>query len=275
MNHLLLRTRNFSNKELKNIPIERNDVAVIYRMSSTTPTNKITKKKNIIEINSLEGCKISSNKLLMKRRFIHGKIRTPRYFTSKATMFDLKNQITYYLNTWKTNIICKRYNSSKGNGLFLITSIEDVDKFIQYVIECNPKKEFDINHWIFERYSTYSKEYRLHCTLNGCFYVCRKELLHNAEVKWHRHFMNSVWIEENNPEFDKPNNWNDIVKGCVDALKSVNLEIGAFDIKVQSGKNPKYLILEVNSAPGLGKVGVKAYTKELTKLINNKLNIND
>ena len=49
MNHLLLRTRNFSSQGLKEIPIDRKDVAVIYRMGSTTPTDKITKKHNVIE----------------------------------------------------------------------------------------------------------------------------------------------------------------------------------------------------------------------------------
>lgn len=273
MNHLLLRTRNFSSQGLKEIPIDRKDVAVIYRMGSTTPTDKITKKHNVIEINSIEGNRYSANKLLMKKRFARGKIRTPRYFISKANEDDFPNQIKHYLKEWPTGIICKRYNSSKGNGIFLIKEPADAIKFIEYAKSCTPTKIFDSCNWVFERFSTYGKEYRIHCSLDGCFYSCRKEIKKDAKVKWHRHGDNSVWIYEDNPEFDKPDNWDDIVKGCVDALKSIHLDLGAFDVKVQKGKTPKYLILEVNSAPGLRDDGLDAYKKELTKIINNKIKL--
>lgn len=259
--HLRVRGRNYSNAPLKELVVP---ITTIYRMGSVTPTEKITKKSKYIEINTAKACKISSNKIEMKKRFVHGDIRTPRFFMCKCKI-ALVDKCKYYLNNWETGIIAKRYNSSKGNGLFLIKTEDDIHAFIR------DKSNEEIKKWIFERFSTYNKEYRLHITKDGCFYACRKMLKNDADVRWHRHDNNSVWIVEQNELFNKPNNWDEIVNECVKALKSIGLDIAAFDIKVQSKEeNPKYLILECNSAPGLGEVGLEKYKEQLPILINNK-----
>ena len=172
------------------------------------------------------------------------------------------------MSKWDTGIIAKRYNSSKGNGLFRITDEDSLNDFL------NGKNDLEIKKWIFERFSTYTKEYRLHITKDGCFYACRKMLKNDAEVRWHRHDENSVWITEGNELFHKPSTWDAIVEDCVKALKSVGLDIAAFDIKVQSDnvREPKHLILECNSAPGLGEIGLNKYREKLTELINKKYN---
>lgn len=259
--HLRVRSRNYSNAELKNIEVP---VTTIYRMGSTTPTHEITKRKKYIEINTAEACAISASKIEMKKRFVHGKIRTPKFFMCNCKISFI-DKCKHYLNKWNNGIIAKRYNSSKGNGLFLIKTIDDAHAFIRN------KDNNEIKKWIFERYSTYTREYRLHVTKNGCFYACRKMLRNEADVRWHRHDNNSVWITENNEKFDKPANWNLIVDECIKALKSIGLDIAAFDIKVQRshGNEPKYLILECNSAPGLGQIGLEKYKEELSKLIKN------
>lgn len=259
--HLRVRSRNYSNAELKEIVVP---ITTIYRMGSITSTEEITKYKKYIEINTAEACKISSNKIEMKKRFVHANIRTPRFFMCKCKI-SLIDKCKYYLNNWNAPIIAKRYNSSKGNGLFLIKTIDDAHSFIR------DKSNDEVKKWIFERYSTYNREYRLHITKDGCFYACRKMLKNDADVRWHRHDNNSVWIVEENELFNKPNNWDDIIRGCVNALKSVGLDIAAFDIKVQGSnvEDPKYLILECNSAPGLGQIGVQKYKEQLTKIINS------
>lgn len=77
--------------------------------------------------------------------------------------------------------------------------------------------------------------------------------------------------------FDRPSNWKDIEKHCVKALKAVGLDIGACDVRVQSGKgkysdNPDFIIVEINSAPSFGEVTLEKYKKELNRLIEKKYN---
>lgn len=259
--HLRVRSRNYSNKPLREIAVP---ITTIYRAGSITPTEQITTKKRYIEINSADACRISSSKIEMKKRFVHGHIETPQFFMVKSAE-SCKSKCLHYLIKWKHGIIAKRYNSSKGNGLFLIKNEEDLNEFLQ------GKSNVELKKWIFEKFSTFSREYRLHVTQNGCFYACRKMLKNDADIRWHRHDENSVWITENNELFRKPSNWDTIVKGCVNALKSVGLDIAAFDIKVQSKEeDPKYLILECNSAPGLGEIGIEKYKQELQNIINQK-----
>lgn len=91
------------------------------------------------------------------------------------------------------------------------------------------------------------------------------------EQKWQRHDDNCVWILEENPSFEKPINWKTIIKDCVNALESLDLDIGAFDIKVQNAKdkkgnvrdNPEYIIIESCSAPSFGEITAKKYREEL------------
>lgn len=228
-------------------------------MGSTTPTSEILKKRKrnskipLIEINSPESCKISGNKILMKTRFTRAKVDTAEWFVCINNI----QKISHYLNKWK-KIIIKHKNSSGGNGIYLIESIDD---FIKFASEA----EFPLNTYICERYYTYSREYRLHITKDGCFLADRKMLKNDADVRWHRHANNSVWISEENPKFNRPDNWDLIVKSCVNALKSVGLDIAAFDIKIQNSnvKNPKWIILECNSAPSLGEKSLELYKTKL------------
>ena len=74
--------------------------------------------------------------------------------------------------------------------------------------------------------------------------------------RWRRHKDNSVWLLETNPEFRKPNSWDDIVSNCVLALNTIGADILSFDVKVQANiKNPdkyqKFIILESNSASSM------------------------
>lgn len=260
MRHLKLRSRNFSCEPLKQI---ETPIPVIYRMGSVTPLNKIFKRKipkRYLEINSVQACRISGDKYLMKKRFNHARIKSAPWFTINSK--DLNNQrIRHYLSKWKT-IIAKRYNSSKGKGIYLIRSIEDYLKFrIQIQAE-----HYYVEDFIFERYYTYTKEYRLHVTKDKCFYACRKMLIENAQDRWHRHGNNSVFIYEENPKFDKPQNWDEIVNECINALKALKLDIAAFDVKVS--KKGDFIIMESNSAPALGERGIQEYTKIIKEWID-------
>ena len=256
--HLYLRSKNKSCKPLKEIILPKR---VIYRMGSTTPTNQITKFNVTLEINSPEACKVSGNKLLMKKHFEVGNIRTAPWFTINKE--DVNGErIKHYLEEWD-KIIVKHKNSSHGQGIYLLECFENYVELIDEIGLNN------IKNYIFERYYTYVKEYRIHLNEDGYFYASRKMLLKDAEDRWHRHANNSVFIGENNELFDRPANWDEIVEECQNARKAVGLDFVAFDIKVN--KKGDFIILESNSAPALGEQGIQIYKDELIRYINERI----
>ena len=229
-------------------------------MGSFTPTEQITRRNVSLEINSPEGCMNSADKRRTKLLFQDHEIPQAEWFM--ASSFD---ELLEKLNEtdWKHGCIAKRYNSSKGNGIFLIEDFSNIDGFKEFT----GNNERELEKFIFEKYYTYTKEYRLHCDKwNGVFYACRKMLKADAEVRWHRHDDNSVWILEDNEAFMKPENWDEICSACVRALDALSLDIGAFDIKVS--KNGDFIIMECNSAPGLGEIGLQKYEEEITNIVN-------
>lgn len=226
---------------------------MIYRMGSTSPTTRPG-----IEINSINGCRISSDKILMKKAFDEVGINTAEWFTIPNREVG-RDYIKKRLYRWGCPIIAKKFNSSKGNGIYLIKSIRD---FLEI--------PGDITRYVFEKYYNYTKEYRLHVSCFGCFYTSRKMLRNDADIRWHRHSNNSVFINESNPQFDKPRTWNKIVKQCQDIIKHIGLDIAAFDVKVS--RSGEFIILESNSAPSLKEQGIEKYTTELKKIIDYKTN---
>jgi carbamoylphosphate synthase large subunit len=250
--HLIVRSRNTSCAPLRELVVPR---TTILRLGSITPTEDITKDVNPIEINQAYACRISNDKQLMRAAFQTVDIPIAKgitYTNSIHEVFEL-------LSKYKT-IIAKHRYSSKGKGIYLFKDKETISKWA---------KTHNVEHYIFEKYYTYVREYRLHVTKEGCFHACRKMLKNNAEIRWHRHGINSVYILEDNPLFDRPSNWDSIVKDCVKALDSVTLDIGAVDVIVQSNKhkNPKYIILETNSAPSLGTIAINKYKNILSRII--------
>lgn len=252
--HLIVRSRNTTCAPLKELVAPR---TTILRLGSTTPTEEITKNPNPREINTAQACAISGNKIWMRQAFAEHDI--PMAEGICANNID---DVLEFLKEHGT-IICKHIHSSKGKGIYLFSNKDELKEWA---------KDHNLEDYVFEKYYTYTREYRLHVTKEGCFYTCRKMLKRDAEVRWHRHNVNSVWIVEDNPAFDKPTNWGSIVDSCVDALKAIGLDIAAFDVKVQSSQHeePKYIILESNSAPSLGEKGLEKYKTILTRLINEE-----
>lgn len=258
---LKVRSRNNSCDALRGMPVPHR---AILRLGSITPTEDITKFKRVIEINKPEGCFLSSNKILMKKRFMHAKIKTAEWFMVSRKDKNFK-RVKHYFDKWQCPIIIKHQFSSKGNRIYLVHNMEEFIDFYKSV------DNIKIENYVFERFYTYTREYRLHVTKDGCFYACRKMLKQDAEVRWHRHENNSVWILETNELFDKPKSWDKIVNECVKALKALGLDMCAFDVKVQSNarKDPKFIILESNSAPALGEVGIERYKEQILKFVTN------
>lgn len=209
----------------------------------------------------------------MKQCFTRGGVKTADWWT-----FDNSNRFfnqvtgghTAY-NDLPYPIIVKSHHGSRGEGNSLLNNQQELEAWM---------RGKTLSNYIFEKYYTYTREYRLHVTEDGCFYTCRKMLKRDTpeDKKFQRHDDNCVWIMENNPEFNKPVNWNDIVADCVKALKSLGLDIAGFDVKVQSAKDSKgrlrdiceWIVIESCSAPSFGNVTLEKYTTEIPKVLNKK-----
>lgn len=255
--YLKIRSRNYSANQLrKQIKVDKLSV---FRLGSSTINKEIFTKKQlegeIVEINSAESCIISNNKSYMKTRFSLNNIKTAKWFRLDLFMENGEEL--------KFPVIIKHIHSSKGKGIYYYENFEQLHNDVVN------NKFNKLKNYIIEEYHNYSREYRLHIDRFGCFLTHRKMLKNDAVDRWHRHHINTVWVVEDNPLFDKPTNWDEIVKECQKAIEAVGLDIGCVDVKVQNNKheNPKFIILETNSAPALGEETVKLYIEELKKLL--------
>lgn len=238
---------------------------VIVRLGSTTttqeayPTKTAEKLAKVIQINTVEAIKNSSSKLLMKNKFTEAGVKTAQWWTVRNNTTDLA--------TLPYPIVSKSLHGSRGKGNAKHDTQEQLEA---WMVGKN------LSNYIFEKFYTYSKEYRLHVTNDGCFYTCRKLLRNDTpeSEQWHRHDENSVWIVEENPAFKKPSNWDDIVEDCINAKNALGLDICAFDVKTQgsSKTNPEWIILESCSAPSFGEITAIKYKEELNRLILQKIN---
>jgi len=271
--YLQIRTKNHTAQPLKNL-IEVNQRA-IFRLGSTTPTEEIFPRgialnRPIVEINTAEACHNSGDKRLMRMCFESQTVKCAEGVELEQVM-SVEDWVDFLDSNFDGKeinpfpAIIKHKNSCKGNGIYYISGPEDLDQFLL---------NNDSSNYIIEKYYNYSKEYRLHVTKDGCFYTCRKMLKEDAEERWHRHDMNSVWIMEENPLFEKPSNWDIIEAECVKAMTSLGLDICSVDIKVQSEKNknrdgnPEFIILECNSGSSMGEVTLIKYEQQLRKILN-------
>jgi glutathione synthase/RimK-type ligase-like ATP-grasp enzyme len=214
----------------------------------------------------------------MKEAFTENNIKTADWWIASKenneiifiNKYSEKDKI-FKIDELSYPIVCKYIYGSRGTGNTLIKSKEELESWL------NNK---NLSKYIFEKFYSYSREYRIHVTKDGYFYTCRKMLKNDTpeNQRWRRHDDNSVWILENNEKFDKPVNWNDIVNESIKTLNSVGLDIGAIDLKVQSKldklgnirENPKFIILETNSAPSFGQITSQKYLIEINKLLLNK-----
>lgn len=239
--------------------------SVIRLGSTTTLTDPTSLAGNRLEINCIQGIKNSASKLLMKRCFTEAKVKTADWIGSTSS----EEIITW--SKGKFPVLAKLINGSRGNGITMIKSPEELKK-------CLIGK--NLGNYIFEKYYNFTKEYRIHVTEDGCFYTCRKML--KSDVPENKRFIRNdstcSWFVEQNPEFNKPTNWDKIVAECVKALKAVKLDIAGFDVRVQSDKTakgearkePDFIIIESNSACSHGDLTAVKYTETLKRLLNKK-----
>lgn len=266
--YLKIFSRHPSSKGIrKTIPVKGKNV--VYRHGSTTEGNFE------YEINSVESIKNSADKLKMKECFDNAEVKQAiwiplvNFSSDKKSFTEFLNKLDFGKDK-ESFIIIKHRLGSRGTGNYLIKSQQELDAFIK-------NKQGSLKNYIVEEYKRYSVEYRIHATEYGYFYACRKMLKSNTPKteRFQRHDDNCVWYIESNPVFDKPSNWNEIVKDCQRAVKAMGADVLAFDVKCTSTKGSKdktckWIIIESCSAPSFGDGTTVKYKEELPKIINYK-----
>lgn len=241
----------------------------VIRLGSTTERyDDVTHGGARIECNTAEACGNSASKFKMKAAFIAAGVKTAPYLLLNSTTISCdKNRVMDSGVEVPFPVVAKLNFGSRGTGMRLIKSQEEFKAF-QDTIGTH------IKDYLIEEYFNYVREYRLHVSENGCFLAFRKVLREEtpAEKRWYRNDDNCNWILEDNPLFDKPTNWNDIVAECVKALKAVKLDICGCDVRVQSKdkKVPEFFIVETNSACSLKEKGLEKYINEIPKVLTAK-----
>ena len=239
----------------------------VVRMGSVTDlTDTVTNGGSRIECNTIESCRNSANKLLMKRAFDTNKVKTAIWVEGAQG----NSAINKFCKD-KYPIVAKHIYGSRNTGNTFITTEKELNTWL------NGK---DLGKYIFEKFYNFNREYRLHVTKDGCFYTCRKVLKSNTpeDKRWFRNDSNCSWLLEDNESFDKPTNWKQVVEECVKALKAVKLDIGAIDVRIQSAetgkgkarKEPEMIIIETSSAPSFGEVTAQKYIEEIPKVLKYK-----
>lgn len=273
--HTILRARN------KKLPLLK--FKSVVRLGSTTSISDTETEGGVrVELNTIEAIKNSSSKLLMKTKFTENEVATAKWWTMTKSKAGVITCLKYDSDDNRSNledlplpIVAKNFFGSRNNGNTKINNLDELEDFIE---------GRTLSNYIFEKYVNYAREYRLHVSTNGCFYACRKMLKRDTpeKDKWYRNDDYCVWIMEASEEqFDKPTNWDAIVSECIKALNAVSLDIGAVDLRVQSAtnsdgetrNNPKFVVIEINSAPSFGEITAKKYIKEIPKLLKKKFEL--
>jgi glutathione synthase/RimK-type ligase-like ATP-grasp enzyme len=245
-----------------------------YRLKEIEGQEEKLSKTHII-INPFNAIANSASKFLMKKCFQKNNVKTADWVIPNT-----EQDIQEFTKKFKeeTKYIVKSEFGSRGMGLLLFENKDELIKWFNTPFNSFRKNKY--SNYLVERYYPYSREYRLHVTKDGCFYTCRKMLKEDSTERWYRNDSNSVWIIETNEMFQKPLNWKEIESQCVNALNSVGLDVGACDVRVQSARNSDgalraaektdFIICEINSAPGLGEIGLEKYKTAIHNIIKNK-----
>ena len=259
---IMVRSRHPSHRPLRTT-LSRLPFRTVVRLGSTWAGDQAAR----IECNSAQSVRTSASKYLMKQAFDAANVITPVWVNGNVTA----QRLNEFIQQHGFPIVAKHHYGSRGTGNYLLkTQAELTAWMVGKTLE----------NYIFEKFYDYTREYRLHVTRTGCFYTCRKMLKQGTpeNQRWYRNDSNSAWMVEDNPLFDKPSNWNVIVAESVKALTAVGLDIGAIDVKVQSRTNsqgqvrtnPKFIILETNSAPSMKEIGLQKYQEAIPQILRSK-----
>lgn len=199
-----------------------------------------------IEVNSVESIHNCANKMVMKDLFLENGVNTPNLVERGETPTSFP-------------VVMKKRYRSKGDGMYLIESIEDWDNNYpeNYYAEC---------------FFMASREYRVHVVGDKVIHIDVKrrkkdEVIEDNWIKNHETGYR-FWerTEDRIPDFEQ------LSTLCVKAIKSLGLEFGCCDVGYNIHDNI-YTVYECNSAPGMRTIIADKYVKNLLDYIKTKHNI--
>lgn len=263
-----IRSRHPSHDHLRT-SLNRLPFRSVVRFGSTT---EISDGLQRVEVNTVDSIRNSSDKLRMKRCFHEAGVSTAMWWTTTdGVTFTTASNENQSINELSFPIVAKNRFGSRGMGNTLIKNVEELNTWL---------RNKTLSNYIFEKYYNYVREYRIHVSRLGCFYSCRKMIKQDTpeDQRWYKNDNNSVWILPSNELFDQPINWYNIQQEAIKALNATGLDVGAVDLRVQSRldskervrENPEFIIIEINSAPGLGDLGKELYIEHINDLIRFK-----
>lgn len=204
---------------------------------------------NTLELNTIDAVNNAADKRRMKQCFDTSKVKTAKWWNANEVG---KNK--------KFPVVAKHRFGSRGTGVYKLDTKAQLDEFLA-------KRKGELDLFIFEEYKPYNREYRMHVWEEGCFYSCRKARKHGIpkEEKWKFNYGHTVWLREDNKNFNRPACWNEMVAECVKAVKACGLVFGGCDVKVNK-EGTKFFMLEINSAPSFGDLTTEKYVEMLPKM---------
>jgi hypothetical protein len=276
--------------------LERLPFRSVVRLGSTTVLSKKCEAKGAYtECNSIKGIINTSNKLIMKMKFIESGIPSPAMFLpliqpsgvgigtetkDGAIAINVENKLKYVVSALGMNgnsvsgnpikiidlqypLVAKVNFHSRGRGMLLLKDVEALKELL---------KQDNVRKYTFEKYTNFAQEYRVHATRDGIFYICRKLRKEEATDRWYFNSKNSVFqITYEDGVWIKPQLacFKSMEQACIKALIALDMDIAGFDIRVNaSGEN--FLIIEANSACSFGEHTAQQYIKQIPIILKKK-----
>lgn len=215
-----------------------------------------------VEVNTVEAIRNASNKMRMKEIFTANNIKSTKWMVATAS--------STLPTGWKFPIVAKLCYRSGGKGMVKIDTPEQLTTFINEKIR---NRNRETNPYYFEEFVNCKREYRIHVSQASTseLFSVRKLVSENIpkEKQWIKSISNGAFVEE----FEKPQQWTQMVNECKKALVAIKLDIGCFDVKYKKSDGSFYL-LEVNSSPAMGDKTKAIYINEIDKILKAKYQSN-
>ena len=189
-----------------------------------------------IEYNGHRGLSNASNKKMARELMFKAKVPVPTPIS--------------HLKPFERNkpVVIRPLHHRGGNDFVVIREDEVLQRFIN-------DNNMD-NYYISEVYEK-TREYRVHCALGKVLLIKEKPKPENLDtVAWNFEVNELPWTTINRKDYDI-----EMCKIALSAIKAVGLDFGAVDIMAEpkDKKQPKYAVLEVNTAPSMTPYLIEKY----------------
>ncbi len=194
---------------------------------------------NSIVYNTSKAIHNATNKALSRKLFIKNSVPTPRLITSIDEYDKLdKNSI----------IIARPHIHSKGKNLIVLTNKTE------FINHFNKNSE----NWYYSEFIDKIAEFRVHVGSGKALCLMEKHKPNNNNIAWNRAINHSEPFTRVYQKDSDSRNLRAVIIAALNAVKALDLDMGAADIIVDKNGNP--YVLEINTAPTLNS---SPYTAEM------------